>query len=196
MRIRALPSPWLLVALVPLLLLGGGSIDETPESKDGMDVYFRSTDLLALSEQGLPEYPDTPAGEAGSLGRDFPDAPPQIPHTTEDMYPITLDDNECLECHLPENASKGDVPVPESHFKAPVMGKGGPDDAMVWVVKDYQKSDELVGARYNCSMCHTPQAGNVDTPSSTFLSMQKSKDGKKQEKAKDEKKKRKFWPWS
>ena len=179
MRRRMRLSIGLAAALTPLLLLGGGSIDKTTEADDGMDVYFRSTDLLALSEQGLPKYPDTPAGEAGSLGRDFPDAPPQIPHTIEDMYPITLDDNECLECHLPENAGKDDIPTPESHFKEVVMGKGDPGDPMVWVVKDYTKIDDLVGARYNCDMCHTPQAGNVNTPTSTFVSMRKAQNDKK-----------------
>ena len=49
----------------------------------------------------------------------------------------------------------------ESHFTAAVMGKGGANDPMIWVVKDYKKIKDVVGARYNCSMCHTPQATNV-----------------------------------
>lgn len=174
MRRRMRHSFWLAAALVPLLVLGAGSADNKKEADDGMDMYFRDGDLLALTKQELPAYPDTAAGESNSLGRDFPDAPPQIPHTVEDMYPITAEDNECLECHSPENAtSKDDVPLPESHFKAPVMGKGGPDDPMVWVVKDYKKSDELFGARYNCNMCHTPQATNVSTPSNRFVAARK-----------------------
>jgi cytochrome c-type protein NapB len=174
MRRRTRHSFWLAAALVPLLVLGASSVDDMKEVDDGLDMYFRDGALLALTDQSLPEYPGTAAGEAGSLGRDFPDAPPQIPHTVEDMYPLTSDDNECLECHHPENAtSKDDVPLPESHFQAPVMGKGGAGDPMNWVVKDYKKSKDVVGARYNCNMCHTPQATNVSTPSNRFVAARK-----------------------
>ena len=61
------------------------------------------------------------------------------------MYPITLAGNECLECHLPENATGDDVPLPESHFKAPVMGKGAAHEPMAWVVKDYRQSQDVAG---------------------------------------------------
>jgi cytochrome c-type protein NapB len=160
--------------LVPLLVLGAGSVDDMKEVDDGLDVYFRDGDLLALTDQSIPEYPTTAAGEAASLGRDFPDAPPQIPHTVEDMYPITADDNECLECHHPDNAtSKDDVPVPASHMMAPVMGKGGKGDPMVWVVEGYKEINDLYAARYNCSMCHTPQATNVSTPNNRFVAARK-----------------------
>jgi len=174
MRRKARHSLWMAAALVPLLILGAGSADDMKEADDGLDMYFRDGDLLSLTDQELPIYPDTKTGESKKLQRDFPDAPPQIPHTVEDMYPITLDDNECLECHHPENAiSKEDVPVPESHFREAVMGKGSPGDPMVWVVKEYKQRDDLVGARYDCSMCHTPQASNVNTPNNRFLSARK-----------------------
>jgi nitrate reductase cytochrome c-type subunit len=55
--------------------------------------------LLAITDQSLPVYPDTMAGESTKLALDFPDPPPQISHTIEDMYPITMDDNECFDCH-------------------------------------------------------------------------------------------------
>jgi nitrate reductase cytochrome c-type subunit len=84
------------------------------------------------------------------------------------MYPITLADNECLECHLPENATGDDVPLPDSHFMVPVMGKGAANEPLVWVVKDYQQTPGTMGARYNCNMCHTPQATNVSTPKNSF----------------------------
>jgi len=183
MRLKALHSFWLATALTSCMVLGGESgedpkkaiqtkeVTEATEATDGLEMYFRDGDLLALTSQELPVYPETKTGESKSLGRDFPDAPPQIPHTVEDMYPITLDDNECLDCHHPDNAiSKEDVPVPESHFRAAVMGKGKPDDAMLWVVTDYKQLDDLVGARYNCNMCHTPQATNVRTPNNRFMS--------------------------
>jgi cytochrome c-type protein NapB len=182
MRCKAQHSLWLAATLAPLLILGAGSVDDMKEANDGLDMYFRDGDLLALTDQPLPIYPDTTAGESVMLERDFPDAPPQIPHTTEDMYPITLDENECLDCHHPENTvSKDDLPLPESHFKAPVMGKGAPGDPMIWVVKDYKIKD-IVGGRYNCNMCHTPQASNVKTPNNSFISARKAKKTKKKTK--------------
>ncbi len=179
MQLNTQHSFWLVAALVPLLLLGAGSVGNTKEADDGLDLYFRENALLATTDQDLPVYPNTKTGESARLQRDFPDAPPQIPHTVEDMYPITLDENECLDCHEPENAiGKQDVPLPESHFRAPIMGKGAPGDPMVWVVKDYKKINELVGARYNCNMCHTPQASNVKTPNNRFVSARKKQKGK------------------
>lgn len=176
MRCKAQHSFWLLAALVPLLTLGAGSQKESVEPDDGLDVYFRDADLLALTDQALPTYPETDAGESTLIPRDFPDAPPQISHTVAEMLPITGNDNECLTCHHPENAVEGsDVPVPVSHFQAAVMGKGGPKDAMVWVVKDYKKMKDVVGARYHCNMCHTPQATNVKDLDNGFVPARKKK---------------------
>jgi nitrate reductase cytochrome c-type subunit len=135
---------------------------------DGMVVFFRNASVESLSDQELPEYPEADAGESTRIARDFPDAPPQIPHAIEDMYPITLAGNECLECHLPQNATGDDVPLPESHFKVPVMGKGAAHQPMAWLVTDYRLSQDVAGARYNCNMCHTPQATNVSTPKNSF----------------------------
>jgi nitrate reductase cytochrome c-type subunit len=169
----------LIAALVPAAFLGAcagtteeGSPKDTPgstsEASDGLNIFFRDASLESLSDQALPEYPDADAGESTKIARDFPDAPPQIPHAVEEMFPITLGSNECLECHLPENATGDDVPLPESHFKAPVMGKGPAHEPMVWVVKDYRQTQDVAGARYNCNMCHTPQATNVSTPKNSF----------------------------
>jgi cytochrome c-type protein NapB len=135
-----------------------GTSNKAKEDDDGIDVYFRDVDLSALSGQEVAKYSA------------FPGAPPQIPHAVEDMYPITLDDNECLECHHPENAVEGDdIPLPESHFDRPVMAKGKTDEAMAWVVKGYEKAKDLPGTRYGCNICHTPQATNVRTPKTTFI---------------------------
>jgi len=175
---------WLLAVLVAVFVPGAflgacaGTNEEVSQkhagrsasgASDDIVIFFRDARLESLSDQALPEYPDAAAGESTRLARDFPDAPPQISHDVEDMYPITLEDNECMECHHPENATDvGDVPLPESHFKAAVMGEAAADDPMVWVVKDYRKTQDVTGARYNCNMCHAPQATNVSTPRNHF----------------------------
>jgi cytochrome c-type protein NapB len=166
MRRRTESGLWAIILLVPLLIAGSAASEK--EVDDGIDVYFRDVDLGALSNQALEQYPDTEPGESELLERAFEGVPPQISHSVEDMLPITLGDNECLECHHPENAVEGDdVPLTEAHFERAVMSEGKPGEGMVWIVKGYEKA-ELIGARYDCMMCHAPQASNVKTPRNLF----------------------------
>ena len=159
MRRRMRPSSRLIGLVVPLLLLGAAGGEPKQEPNDGMDIYFRDSDLEALAKQEEANFRETDAGESKLFERSFPDAPPQIPHTVEDMLPITGSENECLECHHPSNAiGKQDVPLPKTHFSRPVMAGGRTNEAMVWVVKSYEEAKDVVGSRYNCTMCHTPQA--------------------------------------
>jgi cytochrome c-type protein NapB len=171
MRHRTLRRSGLVALLVlPALMAASAARDTEKETDDGLDVYFRDADLAALSDQELEKYIDVDAGESQLLGRDFPDAPPQIPHTVEDMLPIVFGDNACLDCHHPENTeSEEDSPLPETHFERAVMAKGKPGDPMIWVVQGYEKAKDVVGSRFECSICHTPQATNVDTPTSSFV---------------------------
>lgn len=154
-------------ALGPLLI--AGNVFAQAEVDDGLDVYFRDVDLSAVSDQALVKYRTTDAGESEAFERSFPGAPPLIPHTLEDMLPITVTDNECLNCHHPDNVgSEEDMPLPESHFKGPVMARGKAGQGMVWVVQSYEVR-EKVGARYDCMMCHAPQATNVESLPSRFV---------------------------
>lgn len=158
----------LVLAVATALAAGGSATQKEPD--DGVDVYFRDVDLGALSPQPLEQYIDAEPGESKVLDRAFPGAPPQIPHTVEDMLPITGESNECLDCHLPENATaEEDIPMSKSHFEVPILGEGGPGEPLRWKVKGYQKRKDLAGARFNCTMCHTPQALNVKTPKSRFV---------------------------
>ncbi|MBW2289204.1 MAG: nitrate reductase cytochrome c-type subunit [Deltaproteobacteria bacterium] len=172
MRRRAQLSSWLVIGLLPFIAAVATANEK--EADDGLDIYFRDASLMALSDQAQESYPDSEAGESKRIERAFPDAPPQIPHTLVDMLPITLDDNECVECHHPDNvASQSDLPLPKSHFMRAVMGSGGKGDSMVWVVQGYEDTKEIVGNRYNCTMCHTAQATNVDTPSTKFITLKR-----------------------
>jgi cytochrome c-type protein NapB len=175
MRRRVRPSSWLVVLFSVTALAAGAAADrENGEVDDGLDVYFRDVDLVALSDQDLPTYPEAEAGESITLGRAFPDAPPQIPHSVEDMLPISATDNECIDCHHPDNvASEADRPIPKSHFVRPVMRKGKKGEPMATIVAGYKEGENLSGARYNCIMCHTPQATNVDTPRSSFVVLER-----------------------
>jgi cytochrome c-type protein NapB len=177
MQGRTWRALWLgaLVSL-PLAALAAGDGEQQAEVDDGLDVYFRDADLDSLAEQELAMYPESEPGESSRFERAFADAPPQIPHTVEDMYPITAEDNECLECHHPENAiEKEDIPVSESHFQRAVMAKGPPGQPMAWVVQRYEKAGDVVGSRYNCSVCHAPQSTNARVLPSRFVAEAEAK---------------------
>jgi cytochrome c-type protein NapB len=168
-------NPWLAALLLLAPLATGAAAEKNrPEANDGLDVYFRDSDLDALSDQDAETYPADEAGESRRLGRAFPDAPPQIPHSLEDMLPITASDNECINCHHPDNAaSEADAPIPRSHFRQAVMRRGKKGEPMAWMVEKYVDTEDLAGRRYDCTMCHTPQATNVKTPASSFVTLER-----------------------
>ncbi len=89
-------------------------------------------------------------GDNALLGNYFDEAPPLIPHQIAEFLPITLDNNQCLECHdQPEMIGKeipeGEpTPAPASHY---TDLRRDPDKV----------TGHLVGARYVCTQCHAPQ---------------------------------------
>ncbi|PAF45390.1 hypothetical protein BKH40_03645 [Helicobacter sp. 11S02629-2] len=102
---------------------------------------------LIATDVVLPEYSWTTKGpgEAVRIKRAYENAPPQIPHSTEGLLPITKDNNSCMGCHMPNVASSvGSTPIPKSHFFDFRRNK---DD-----------NGKLDGTRFVCTTCHVPQA--------------------------------------
>ena len=101
-------------------------------------------------------YPDVAPGDAGTLPRGFPGAPPQVPHAIDRYLPITLDRNRCAGCHDDfemigkELAADDPTPMPLSHYME-VEGK------MVHS-----------GEAQICTQCHVPQADVPVLTGSTF----------------------------
>lgn len=94
-------------------------------------------------------YNNNMAGESKIIQRAYENAPPMIPHDVDGMLEITKDYNACLGCHLPSIApSLNATPIPESHL---------------YNLRTNKKyiNDEIDDSRYNCNLCHTPQA-NLD----------------------------------
>ena len=93
------------------------------------------------------DYPTTKAGESDLIAKSYHTAPPMIPHTIDEYLPITMETNECMECHDKpkiqdrEYVKGKKLAMPESHYG----GFGGRGD-----------KDEVSGARYTCSQCHAP----------------------------------------
>lgn len=129
------------------------------------------------------QYKKEPAGTSVKIARAFENAPPMIPHDTEGMLPITIDNNSCTGCHQPEVASSmGATPIPKSHFtdlrpvtKINKQGKMVKEGIEVVNTSDIKTLDTqkrlkatLVGARFNCSQCHAPQSNSNNIPTNEF----------------------------
>ena len=100
-------------------------------------------------------YSDKEPSSGGVLPRSFEGAPPQVPHKIEAFLPIKAGKNMCIVCH--------DRPS--------MMGKKVKGIATAMPESHYTKVEERwerANARFNCTQCHTPQAGVSDLVSNTF----------------------------
>ena len=119
------------------------------------------------------KYSKEYAGSGKVIERAFQDAPPMIPHDTEGMLPIQINNNQCVGCHMPEIAvGMNATAIPVSHFtnfrpqtsinndgKVVKNGKvieNTSSEKMANITM--KKMDTLAGARFNCSLCHAPQS--------------------------------------
>ncbi len=151
---------------------------------------LRKVDLY--SEDSVTPEPtdyDRPApGSATKFERAYVNAPPMIPHSVDGLLPITKDNNQCLGCHMPEQAkAMGATPIPPSHFtnyrpetvlkngelvkEGKVVGlKGDLGNVSDIKIAKAKKLNHLYQGRFNCTQCHAPQAkvepivGNTFTP--------------------------------
>ncbi len=118
---------------------------------------------ISDSELGLSrsDVKDDPVPEAYTFNPKFPgtndflpraylNAPPQIPHNIDRLTPVTAKNNQCKGCHdRPQmwgTKRKGlPTPIPESHYTDLRNDPG-------------TVTKKLIGARFNCTQCHVPQA--------------------------------------
>jgi cytochrome c-type protein NapB len=176
-----------------LLFVGCGN-DAAPSAQKSIkptiseeSLGLRKTDIYAEGADTVghqANYSTAPASTSTRIKRAFQDAPPMIPHDTEGMLPITISDNQCTGCHMPEVAeSMGATPLPTSHFTNfrpatamtadGVMTKNG--KALKNTTSETREDisikstgDQLAGARFNCSACHAPQSGDDLSVKNTF----------------------------
>ncbi len=139
----------------------------TPES-----LSLRKTDIVDESKAAPidAKFDAKAPGQAKTLERSYENAPPLIPHSVDGLVPITIKNNQCLGCHMPDVAKGvGATPIPESHFtdfrpktelkdgKIVKDGKVVANTTDVTVAK-FKKLKKLNPARFNCTQCHVPQA--------------------------------------
>jgi cytochrome c-type protein NapB len=112
---------------------------------------LRGADAAAADRQFEPiAYVGKRPGSQEGYTRTYSTQPPLIPHAVENFDEVTLQDNQCLECHSPANYVKKQAPVVgERHFVA-------------------GSKTQLSNARYACVMCHVPQADAKPLVDNTF----------------------------
>ena len=125
-----------------------------------------SIDMLMSDESTLdkmPEYSKVRSGASEVIDRSFENSPPLIPHKTMGMLPITIQDNKCLRCHLPDNAVTFEAtPIPITHstsYRPDLVQEG---ELYRVDAKQNEVVEKNLGqfnkAMYNCSQCHVAQA--------------------------------------
>ena len=157
-----------LFLLIALFLMAGCSAGNAPVSDapppppaEPSPVEVADTELSyrhepLLDDSGTIPVPfDSPdPGESTLKERSFENAPPVIPHNTDDLLPITAAENSCTDCHLPEDAADvGATPVPASHL---------------FDMRNNKQLDSLNPANYNCTLCHATQANTGELVENTF----------------------------
>ncbi len=178
-----------------LLIVGCGDAANAAPAKEVKAPAFvteaslglRKTDLYSEASDTVgheAKYSKTYAGSGHKIQRAFQDAPPMIPHDVEGMVPITIKDNQCTGCHMPEVApSVGATAIPSSHFTnfRPVHTNGSNGFAKsIDNMKNetaIKKEAKLVGARFNCTQCHASQSGDDLAVENTFEADFTSADG-------------------
>lgn len=146
---------------------------------------LRKVDLYTESVVTPDEtkYSKEYAGSGKTIARAFQDAPPMIPHDTEGMLPIQIDNNQCVGCHMPEVAvGMNATPIPKSHFtnfRPHHSFDGKKFEKSIDNMKNeiaIEEKETLVNARFNCSQCHAPQSEG-QLVENTFNPEFTSKDG-------------------
>ncbi len=115
---------------------------EKVNSMRGTDVSAADAPFEAKAYQGKKP------GQQQLVVRTFNGQPPVIPHTLDNFDEITLEDNQCIECHgLAKFKEKGAPKMGESHFKD-------------------QKVDMT---RWQCNTCHVPQVDTAPLVKQNFV---------------------------
>lgn len=156
---------------------------------------LRKTDLYSENSKTVGEktnYGKKPAGASKEFNRAYQDAPPMIPHDIEGMLPITINNNQCITCHVDSAPYDKTIPsVPVSHMidfrpKTSIardgkITKNGKeiDNTSSEELKNVsiKKEGKLIGARFNCSQCHAPQSQDKPLVKNNFKANYTTKDG-------------------
>jgi len=152
---------FLLLFFITALIISCGVNNEN-EGIDDDKLGFIEADVLSEDTEFKvrASYNSLKPGDGIKMDRSFENAPPMIPHTTAGFFPIKIDRNICLSCHMPEKAKEVNATeISKTHLmnirEQLILVDGiytTPDEGVV-----VEKLEKLNNAYYNCSQCHAPQ---------------------------------------
>jgi len=130
------------------------------------EIEMTSDELLSDESPlgAMPKYIETEEELSQSFDRAFENAPPMIPHKLKGLVPITIENNMCLRCHMPDKSKEiGSTPLPQSHFTnyRPALTE---QEGLIKVNAEENEviqedlGEKLNSALFNCTLCHAPQA--------------------------------------
>lgn len=147
---------WMVLAAV-LLLASAATLLAVGNSTPDRDLSLSKTSVFEIPEPAAEQKNTSEPGEHAAVPADFPEQPPLVPHGINDWMPITLTENQCIDCHGVEEKVEGEAtPIPRSHY---VDLRNAPDKV----------TDAVVGARYNCVTCHTAPGSNAPLVGNSFV---------------------------
>lgn len=160
-------NKWIIFALIPMTALVFSACEkkkgDSATSAIEADIFSLRKTALTTDSPVLeaPVFSQKEPGESLKITPAFYGAPPMIPHKIDpEISGLT---NNCLECH--EEGDAETPGVPETHKMKPLFSrvqyakaKGG---ATTYFTGDFGKVTKVAGERYNCMLCHAPQATNL-----------------------------------
>lgn len=126
---------------------------------DDLNMGLSKTSVFDDPTPEVVAYPTVEPGESDRLPKAYHTLPPQITHLIDEYLPITIEDNECMDCHdkrkmLGRTWEKGKkLPMPDDHYGS-FQKQGGTED--------------VAGARFNCMQCHVPMSDAKPLVENTF----------------------------
>ncbi len=147
---RRILSVACLVALVPC----GAAIADDDFGLSKMSIYSTPDPIVTTTKAGEP-------GENELIDAYFDESPPVIPHVVDEYLPITISDNQCIDCHdapdqIGKKLAKDEAPPsPASHY---TDLRRAPDKV----------TNTLIGSRFVCTQCHAGQQDTAPLVESTY----------------------------
>lgn len=149
-------------ALATALTVFAGCASQQVVSMRGNDVS--AADQAPSSMKQYTELLPTAAlkDNVPLIARTYEGQPPLVPHTVEKYEPITLEENDCLDCHISDDLEGRKMPrMGDSHFVT--LDKTGKRKAVVNM------------ARYQCTDCHVAQVDAKPLVENEFVGFKKQK---------------------
>lgn len=125
---------------------------------------IRGADVTAADRAPTQkQFPDkSPGGAQELIPRTFVGQPPLVPHTIAKYEPITVEENDCLECHISDELNGNKMPrMGDSHFVT--LDKSGTGKSVVNM------------ARYECTSCHVQQVDAKPLVENRFIGYRKER---------------------